>query len=113
MDEARLEGLAHTVIVGTVAAKGVFLCFKYEISHMIKQGGGAIVNLSSVAGLIGFAGLSPYVASKHAINCLTKNAALEYSKFGVRVNSICSGGIETRMLDSLVTQSSGGRGQHP
>ena len=93
----------------SVNAKGVFLCLKYEISHMIKQGGGAIENFSSVAGLIGFPGLSPYVASKHAINGLTKNAALEYSKFGVRVNSICPGGIETRMLDSLVTQSSGGR----
>ncbi len=93
----------------SINAKGTFLCLKYEIRHMIKQGGGAIVNLSSVAGLIGFPGLSPYVASKHAINGLTKNAALEYSKFGIRVNSICPGGIETRMLDSLVTQASGGR----
>ena len=53
--------------------------------------------------------LGPYVASKHAINGLTKNAALEYSKQGIRVNSICPGGIETRMLDSLVTQASEGR----
>ena len=94
----------------SVNAKGVFLCLKYEIAHMLRtDGGGAIVNLASVAGLVGFSGLGPYVASKHAINGLTKNAALEYSKQGIRVNSICPGGIETRMLDSLVAQASGGR----
>ena len=91
-----------------VNVKGTFLCLKYEIARMLKNGGGAIV-LASVAGLIGFSGLGPYVASNHAINGLTKNAALEYSKQGVRVNSICPGGIETRMLDSLVTQASAGR----
>jgi len=95
--------------VMSVNAKGTFLCLKYEIAHMLKNGGGAIVNLASVAGLVGFPGLGPYVASKHAINGLTKTAALEYSKLGLRVNSICPGGIETRMLDSLVTQSSEGR----
>jgi NAD(P)-dependent dehydrogenase (short-subunit alcohol dehydrogenase family) len=95
--------------VMSVNAKGTFLCLKYEIAYMIRNGGGAIVNLASVAGLIGFPGLGAYVASKHAINGLTKNAALEYSKMGVRVNSICPGGIETRMLDSLVTQASNGR----
>jgi len=93
----------------SINVKGTFLCLKYEIAHMLKNGGGAIVNLASVAGLIGFPGLGPYVASKHAINGLTKNAALEYSKQGIRVNSICPGGIETRMLDSLVHQSSAGR----
>jgi len=95
--------------VMSVNAKGTFLCLKYEIEHMLKNGGGAIVNLSSVAGLIGFPGLSPYVASKHAINGMTKNAALEYAKHGIRVNSICPGGIETRMLDSLVTQATAGK----
>lgn len=91
-----------------INAKGVFLCMKAEIPLMIKDGGGAIVNLSSVAGLIGFPGLSPYVASKHAVNGLTKNAALEYGKQGIRVNSVCPGGIDTRMLDSLAEQASGG-----
>jgi NAD(P)-dependent dehydrogenase (short-subunit alcohol dehydrogenase family) len=67
------------------------------------------VNLASAAGLIGFPGLGPYAASKHAINGLTKNAALEYSKLGIRVNSVCPGGIETRMLDSLVAQASKGQ----
>jgi NAD(P)-dependent dehydrogenase (short-subunit alcohol dehydrogenase family) len=95
--------------VMSVNAKGTFLCLKYEIAHMLKNGGGAIVNLASIAGLVGFPGLGSYVASKHAINGLTKNAALEYSKLGIRINSICPGGIETRMLDSLVTQSTGGR----
>jgi NAD(P)-dependent dehydrogenase (short-subunit alcohol dehydrogenase family) len=93
----------------SVNARGTFLCLKYEIAHMLKNRSGAIVNLASVAGLVGFPGLSPYVASKHAINGLTKNAALEYSKQGIRVNSICPGGIDTRMLDSLATQATGGR----
>ena len=95
--------------VMSVNAKGTFHFLKYEIDWMVKNGGGAIVNLASVAGLIGFPGLGPYAASKHAINGLTKNAALEYSKLGIRVNSVCPGGIETRMLDSLVAQASKGQ----
>jgi NAD(P)-dependent dehydrogenase (short-subunit alcohol dehydrogenase family) len=95
--------------VMSVNAKGTFLCLKYEIDWMVNDGGGAIVNLASAAGLIGFPGLGPYAASKHAINGLTKNAALEYSKLGIRVNSVCPGGIETRMLDSLVAQASKGQ----
>ncbi len=90
-----------------VNLRGVFLCLKAEITQMLAQGGGTIVNLSSVAGLIGFSGLSPYVASKHAVNGLTKNAALEYAKQGIRVNSVCPGGIDTRMLDSLAKQATG------
>jgi NAD(P)-dependent dehydrogenase (short-subunit alcohol dehydrogenase family) len=92
-----------------VNLKGVFLCLKAEITQMLTQGGGTIVNLSSVAGLIGFPGLSPYVASKHGVNGLTKNAALEYAKEGIRVNSVCPGGIDTRMLDSLAEQATGGK----
>jgi len=89
-------------------AKGVFLCMRAEIRQMLKTGGGAIANISSVAGLVGFQGLTPYVASKHAVNGMTKNAALEYGKQGVRVNSVCPGGIDTRMLDSVARQASGG-----
>jgi NAD(P)-dependent dehydrogenase (short-subunit alcohol dehydrogenase family) len=92
-----------------VNVRGTFLCLQAEIAQMLKQSGGAIVNLASVAGLIGFPGLSPYVASKHAVNGLTKNAALEYAKQSIRVNSICPGGIDTRMLDSLAEQSTGGK----
>lgn len=91
-----------------VNLKGTFLCLKAEIAQMLSNGGGAIVNLASIAGLIGFPGLSPYVASKHAVNGLTKNAALEYAKQGIRVNAVCPGGIDTRMLDSLADQTSGG-----
>ncbi len=92
----------------SINAKGTFLCLRAEIPQMLKSGGGAIVNLSSVAGLIGFPGLSAYVASKHAVNGLTKNAALEYGKQGIRVNSVCPGGIDTRMLDSLAKQATAG-----
>lgn len=92
----------------SINLRGVFLCLQAEIRQMLTGGGGAIVNLASVAGLIGFPGLSPYVATKHGVNGLTKNAALEYGKDGIRVNSICPGGIDTRMLDSLAEQSTGG-----
>lgn len=92
----------------SVNLKGTFLCLQEEIAAMAKSGGGAIVNLASVAGLIGFPGLSPYVASKHGVIGLTKNAALEYGKTGIRVNAVCPGGIDTRMLDSLAEQSTAG-----
>ncbi|SEW16336.1 NAD(P)-dependent dehydrogenase, short-chain alcohol dehydrogenase family [Cognatiyoonia koreensis] len=91
-----------------VNLKGTFLCMQAEIDAMLNTGGGAIVNLSSVAGLIGFPGLSPYVASKHGVIGLTKNAALEYGTQGVRVNAVCPGGIDTRMLDSLASQATAG-----
>jgi NAD(P)-dependent dehydrogenase (short-subunit alcohol dehydrogenase family) len=91
-----------------VNLKGTFLCLQAEISAMLKTGGGSIVNLASVAGLIGFPGLSPYVASKHGVTGLTRNAALEYGKSGIRVNAVCPGGIDTRMLDSLAEQATGG-----
>lgn len=103
--EQAMDNYDHIMAIN---ARGTFLCMKAEIAQMLKTGGGAIVNLSSVAGLIGFPGLSPYVASKHAVNGMTKNAALEYGKHGVRVNSVCPGGIDTRMLDSLAEQVSQG-----
>jgi NAD(P)-dependent dehydrogenase (short-subunit alcohol dehydrogenase family) len=82
-----------------VNVKGAWLCMKHEIRQMLKQGGGAIVNTASVAGLVG-APLQPaYAASKHAVVGMTRTAAAEYGKAGIRINSVCPGVIRTPMLE--------------
>lgn len=81
--------------------KGVWLCMKHELRHMLERGSGAIVNCSSVAGLVGFPQLPAYVASKHGIVGLTRTAALECAQQGVRINAICPGVIHTPMVDRL------------
>ena len=79
--------------------KGLWLSMKYEIEYMLKNGGGAIVNTASIAGLIGFPQHAMYTASKHAVLGLTKSAALEYGAKGIRINAVSPGSIKSEMLD--------------
>jgi NAD(P)-dependent dehydrogenase (short-subunit alcohol dehydrogenase family) len=78
---------------------GVFLCMKHEIVRMLAQGGGAIVNTASIAGLVGLPTASNYVAAKHGVVGLTKTAAMEYAELGIRVNCVNPGYIKTPMTD--------------
>lgn len=84
-----------------VNLKGIWLCMKYQIPHMLRLGKGAIVNNASVAGIIGFQNVVAYVASKHGIVGITKTAALEYARAGIRINCICPGLIRTPITDKL------------
>jgi NAD(P)-dependent dehydrogenase (short-subunit alcohol dehydrogenase family) len=87
-----------------VNVRGLFLCMKYELQQMITQGSGVIVNNSSTSGLFAFAGTSPYVASKHAVMGLTRAAALDYAKQGIRINAVNPGLTGTEGLDRFTNQ---------
>lgn len=91
---------AYWDVVMRVNATGVFRCMRAELRQMLVQKrGGAIVNVASVAGLRGFGGTPSYVASKHAVNGLTKNAAIDYAPYGIRVNSVCMANTATPMVE--------------
>ena len=87
-----------------VNLKGVWLCMRAEIRQMLTQGGGAIVNTASIAGLAGLPTSSAYVAAKHGVVGLTKTAEIEYAEAGIRVNAVCPGYIHTRMTEETMRQ---------
>lgn len=97
-DEAVFEAVID------VNVKGVFLGLRHVLPVMIAQGGGAVVNTASVAGLVGTPGMGAYVASKHAVIGLTKSVSGEVARQGVRINAVCPGPVDTRMIHSIEAQ---------
>lgn len=86
-----------------VMLRGVYLCMKHEIPHMLAEGG-SVVNTASGAGLVAYPGQAPYVSSKHGVIGLTKTAALEYGRQGVRVNAVCPGTVLTPMVEKVIAR---------
>ncbi|AWT60152.1 MAG: 2,5-dichloro-2,5-cyclohexadiene-1,4-diol dehydrogenase [Candidatus Moanabacter tarae] len=98
-DQRHAEETFQTLIDTNL--KGAWLCMKYQIPQMLEQGSGAIVNSSSVAGLVGIPDQPIYVASKHGVAGLTKSAAVEYAGRGIRINAVCPGLVNTPLMDRI------------